>query len=729
MKNKFRILIPIVAFCCVSARMTAIAQEHSAVEPDTTWTIADAETPPVPCQQPVQETDYTPPTSSSPSSSYDRYATPQNQPTNNSSSYPASTSSTYDRYATPQNQPTYNSPSSPSPSYDRYATPQTHTTYNSSSPSPSSSSSSTYDRYATPQNRPANNSSSNNSSANQQNLPGGLTVVTGDIADGEDLGLLGVMFLQEEQPEIVKVAADPPDKAVIDNISNLEKTATQTTKDTFSPVATQAESLGSSLADGGTQIAEAATCFDIAYKTRSKFVPPLDPSLLSPALGLANSAFGGDNFESAIKWYQQSLEILEKWTPKDPAEKDAALAKSLGGLAGSYLAQADGKSALPYAKRMYDLVKAKYGAQSAQTCWGAATLGECYRLLRMNEQKALQDEMFDICLAKEGGPKRFSSMKPGAGRIRISASGGTLNQESRSPLATSGYELAALISNNAPQTGQGANQTFSQEVPVRFWFPSAAVPRAVVICIHGMCLHSGSYSALAGSLQARGYLVIALDVRGCGTWKNSFGQNFLNLDGTLSDIQNIVARIHGLLPKTPIFLLGESMGGGIALHASARNPEHLAGVISSVPGASRFDSAKEALMVILHLPFGLNNPINIGKSLLQKATGNAQLREVWKSDPLSRKTLSPKELIAFQLFMSENGKFAFRIKSKPVLIIQGMDDRLVKPPSTLKLYKRVASTNKTLLKVNSGEHLTFEMNQCTPPVLEQLVKWVDRNSR
>jgi acylglycerol lipase len=714
MRNKYRILVPAIAFCCVSARMTAIAQEHSTVEPGKTWTVADAETPPAPCQQPAPKRDYTTPTSStydryatpqyqptnnSSSSTYDRYATPQYQPTNNSSS------STYDRYATPQYQPINNSPSS---TYDRYATPQYHPTNNSPS--------STYDRYATPQYQPTNNSPSKNSSANQQNLPSGLSLVTGDIAADNDPGLLGVMFLQEEQPEIVKVAADPPDKAVIDNIKNLEKSANETTKDTFTPVASQAESLGACLADGGTQIAEAATCFDIAYKTRSRFVPPLDPSLLSPSLGLASSAFGGDNFESAINWYQQSLEILEKWTPKDPAEKDAALAKCLGGLAGSYLAQADGKSALPYAKRMYDLVKAKYGAQSAQTCWGAATLGECYRILRMNEQKPLQDEMFDICLAKEGGPKRFSSMKPGTGRNSISRAGGYLIQESLSPLATSGNELS------------GTNQTFSQEVPVRFWFPTAAVPRAVVICIHGMCLHSGSYSALAGSLQSRGYLVIALDVRGCGTWKNSFGQNFLNLDGTLSDIQNIVARIHGLLPKTPIFLLGESMGGGIALHASARNPENLAGVISSVPGASRFDSAKEALMVILHLPFGLNNPINIGKSLLQKATGNAQLRDVWKSDPLSRKTLSPKELIAFQLFMSENGKYAFRIKSKPVLVIQGMDDRLVKPPSTLKLYKRVASPNKTLLKVNSGEHLTFEMNQCTPPVLEQLVKWVDRNS-
>lgn len=61
----------------------------------------------------------------------------------------------------------------------------------------------------------------------------------------------------------------------------------------------------------------------------------------------------------------------------------------------------------------------------------------------------------------------------------------------------------------------------------------------------------------------------------------------------MSDTQNIAAKIHGLPPKTPIFLLGASMGGEIALHASARNPENLAGVISIVRSASRFDSAFE----------------------------------------------------------------------------------------------------------------------------------------
>ena len=197
----------------------------------------------------------------------------------------------------------------------------------------------------------------------------------------------------------------------------------------------------------------------------------------------------------------------------------------------------------------------------------------------------------------------------------------------------------------------------------------------------------------------------------------------------MADIRFLVDRVHGLNPKTPIFLLGESMGGGIVLHAAAQNPEHLAGVIASVPGASRYQQAKEVITLLLHLPFGLNRPMNISKSLLPKATRSPQLRAAWSSHPLARKMLSPKELMSFQQFMSDNGKFAARIKTKPVLVIQGMQDHLVKPPSTVKLYSTIPSKDKSLLKINSGEHLSLELNQCSPVVFEQLASWITLKSR
>lgn len=696
------------------------------------------------------------------SSSDDRYNHPTNQQQDNSSSD--------SRYNHPTNQQQNNSSSD-----DRYNRPTNQQQNNSSSDD-------RYNRYASPNQPDANarpdvplkriidqfKGSSTQPPVNQPtrsgtSKPGDVLIETGDLVD--DPGLLDAMIGKETQPEVVEVAASPVDKTVVDNIKSLEKTASQCTKDSFSAVAAEAEKLGSSLSDG-SQLPEAAKCFEIAYQTRSRFVPPLDSSLLSSATGIASASFGGDNFENAIKWYQQCLQLIEKGNPSDSAEQNLSLAKCLGGLAASYLIQSDAKSALPYAQRLYDLVKLKYGPQSTQACWGAATLGDCYRLTGDAKFKSLENELFDICLAKAGGVKRTGSMiKPLIKLIANRNREETIVMESRSPALPASIDPEGInekdnlptakiidadqmrfkelsptqhssksrdkqqLIANVLQPGRQLNPAFNQDVPLRFWFPSVAAPRAVVVCVHGMCLHSGSYAALAGSLQARGYVVVALDVRGLGTWVNSFGQDFLNLDASLADIHNTVERMHGLFPSTPIFLLGESMGGGIALHSTARNPEHIAGVISSVPGASRFNQAKETFMVLLNLPFGLNRPLNIGDSLLAKATADPNVRQAWKADPLARKTLSPKELISFQLFMSGNGKSAAKIKSKPVLVIQGMDDHLVKPPSTIKLYSLISSSNKTLLKVNSGEHLTFELNQCAPIVLEHVIKWVQSNSR
>ncbi|MBK8221339.1 MAG: alpha/beta fold hydrolase [Candidatus Obscuribacter sp.] len=800
-QNRRNVLIPVLASLFASCGLFWQAQAKIENECGSHWMVADAETPPgqsLPsvvspdydsgvteqCEEQPRRSEPTADRYSTPSaglqntqSNYDRYSTSSGGSQNSSPSYDRystpsggsqNTPSNYDRYATPAS-----GSQSSSPSYDRYSTPSGGLQNNSSD----------YNRYTTAPNGTQNNSPAYNPLADIINQfgrslaspakppassrsSGDVTLETGDVTDG-DLGVFGTMLIQDVQPEKVAVTAAPIDKVLVENLDKLDKRAQDCTKETFAPVAAEAETLGVSLIEGGSQIPEAAKSFDIAYKTRSRFVSPLDPSLLSPSLGLADSAFGGDNFESAIIWYQQSLDILEKWKPQEPAEKDASLAKCLGGLAGCYIAQGDGSSALPYAKRMYELVKSKYGAQSSQVLWGAATLGECYRLSRMeNELKPLLDEMFDISLARVGSFKRTGSLIPGSVRTLISERQSRRSHEFRSSVfsslldarttggvpqafgalsldpgmpgpARSGYssvgtgqpdQVLAVVPENLKLVDQKNRQSFSQEVPIRFWFPSQAKPRGIFVCIHGMCLHSGSYAALAGTLQASGYAVVALDVRGCGTWKNSFGQNFLNLEGAISDIRNIIERMHGLFPDTPIFLMGESMGGGIALHAGARHPEHLAGVISSVPGASRFDQVKETLMVILNLPFGLSRPLDISKGLLLKATGNPQLRDVWKTDPLSRKMLSPKELIRFQSFMSDNTKFAVKLNTRPVLVIQGMDDHLVKPPSTLKIYRRISSVNKSLLEIKSGEHLTLEMNQCTPLVLENLVSWVTSNS-
>src|SRR5262245_31106348 len=52
-------------------------------------------------------------------------------------------------------------------------------------------------------------------------------------------------------------------------------------------------------------------------------------------------------------------------------------------------------------------------------------------------------------------------------------------------------------------------------LPLRSWVP-AEPPRAVVVAVHGLNLHSGGFDGLGTFLAPRGFLVYAFDQRGFG---------------------------------------------------------------------------------------------------------------------------------------------------------------------------------------------------------------------
>ena len=74
-------------------------------------------------------------------------------------------------------------------------------------------------------------------------------------------------------------------------------------------------------------------------------------------------------------------------------------------------------------------------------------------------------------------------------------------------------------------------------------------------------------------------------------------------------------------------------------------------------------------------------------------------------------SLTPKELLQFQLFMNQNLARVRQITNVPVLFVQGYSDRLVKPQGTLELFRACGSRDKDMVMIGSKEHLIFEEGQ------------------
>lgn len=282
-----------------------------------------------------------------------------------------------------------------------------------------------------------------------------------------------------------------------------------------------------------------------------------------------------------------------------------------------------------------------------------------------------------------------------------------------------------------------------QEMPYKIWRNPVRPPRFGLLCIHGLGLNKDSYNDFARRIQRHGGAVYAIDVRGFGAWMKSEGHDKVDFDGCLDDIKLALQTIRRNNPGMPVFLLGESMGGAIALRATSMYPELVDGLISSVPAAERFETKKTDLKVALTLlARGPNHEFDIGKQIVKQAATsdrmkdgekkkvvNEKLCEDWEKDPLNRMKLSPKELLQFQAFMNDNHDAVKKITNTPVLFVQGLDDQLVKPEGTFELVQEIATPYRMFVAFPT-RHLVFEETENADPKInrastQMVLSWIN----
>jgi alpha-beta hydrolase superfamily lysophospholipase/thiol-disulfide isomerase/thioredoxin len=269
------------------------------------------------------------------------------------------------------------------------------------------------------------------------------------------------------------------------------------------------------------------------------------------------------------------------------------------------------------------------------------------------------------------------------------------------------------------------DKSAAKEAPCLSWLNPIGKPKAIILCVHGLGLHCGSYEQFGKAMALRGYAVYAVDVRGFGSWMAAKGREKCDFKHCSDDIVSTLNVLHLANPGVPVYLLGESMGGAIALDVASENPALINGLISAVPAAERFKTGQTNLKVFMHLLTG-NRKVNVEKSVVNRATADPSLREEWAEDPLARMDLSASELMQFQTFMNENHDRAKKIDKLPVLIVQGGKDKLVKAEGTRELFEKLVTEDKNLAMVNGAEHLVYEEGQFSKEVLDLTDNWISQ---
>ncbi len=258
------------------------------------------------------------------------------------------------------------------------------------------------------------------------------------------------------------------------------------------------------------------------------------------------------------------------------------------------------------------------------------------------------------------------------------------------------------------------------------WYPEK-MPRAAVVLAHGYGEHIGRYSHLIQALVERGYALSGLDHRGYG---RSAGEraNVRRFDDYVTDLDRIVtAASHGL-PGRPLFLLGHSMGGLIAIRYALWRQDKLDGLVLSGPALQIGDEVSPMLKRLGKVISILAPSLPVVNSTEYRLSRDEEVHRLFADDPLTYKGKA-KARLAQQMFeASIETRARLEELRLPLLVMHGTADRITNPAGSQLLYDRAQSEDKTLKWWDDFWHEIFNEPE-KDQVLEFMIQWLDQRGR
>ncbi len=291
--------------------------------------------------------------------------------------------------------------------------------------------------------------------------------------------------------------------------------------------------------------------------------------------------------------------------------------------------------------------------------------------------------------------------------------------------------IAAVIGACAPlieAPGKPINQPLLTEtgfhtadgviLPTKRWLPDKGAgerkPKAVIIALHGFNDYSNFFEAPGTFLAGRGILTYAYDQRGFGA---APGQGLWpGVKAFSDDLKVFAGLVRDRHPGTPLFLLGDSMGGAVIMVTATESDPTLATPIAAIADGAIL--AAPAVWGRVTMPWyqrlGLWISVRImpsvtltGQSLNLKPSDNIEMLRALGRDPLIIKATRVDAIYGLTNLMDRALDSApdFRL---PALILYGQKDEVIpKKPTRLMLERlpRAEKSKRRIAVYENGYHM------------------------
>jgi len=246
-------------------------------------------------------------------------------------------------------------------------------------------------------------------------------------------------------------------------------------------------------------------------------------------------------------------------------------------------------------------------------------------------------------------------------------------------------------------------------------------PVACILIVHGLGEHSGRYEKLARDFNKNDFSVFTFDLRGHGRSEGKRG-HIMSFNEYLYDLDNFKQRVLKRSSR-PLFLLGHSMGGLIAMNYAIKNSTGIHGLITSSPLfriRAKVPEWKKKLGVFLstRIPgLSMSNGLNPAHLSHDK-----EIVRAYKNDPLVHTRVTARWFTEVTKAMEETFKTASRL-SIPVLMLHGGSDLLTDPAGSEEIYSLLTTSDKTINIYDGYYHEIYNEIERQKPV-NDTIEWI-----
>lgn len=246
--------------------------------------------------------------------------------------------------------------------------------------------------------------------------------------------------------------------------------------------------------------------------------------------------------------------------------------------------------------------------------------------------------------------------------------------------------------------------------------PDDRSSKGVIVLAPGIMDHRTRYETMARRFSEDGFKVVRYDLRGHGT---SEGEHYHleHYQDLFDDLNAVVDFTRASDPGLPIFITGICIGGLAAAGFGTKYPNKVNGMVLIAPlvrdaygSITQTDSKVDPL---LHIPCDISDGL----------CSDPLVKQDFLNDPQNARYYTA----GFAQQVGEAVNWLYRDNSfhSPLLLLHGMDDRIVHVNDSADFISKVESTDKQIKLYGSAQHEIFNEPACRKEVIQDILRWIN----